>query len=302
MSMSSLPRLMRALTCEPLAVERGFLDAFVGVMRRHLLEGASFDGQALHAELGVPMPRQRMDAAQTHGVAVIPVVGMIANRAHSMGAGADQIAATIRAAAADTRVDAIALDMETPGGTVTGTPEAAEAIYAARQTKPVVAVANGDVGSAGYWLGAAAGEFVVSPSSRVGSVGIYMLHEDWTEALAADGVKVTEFSAGKYKTEGAPWKPLDAESEEHMRAMVEEAYGWFVRDVARFRDTTPAAVRDGYGQGRMLPAKDAVAAGMADRVGTLEDTIARLADGASAKRGARASAEVARRKRARARG
>ena len=303
MSLSTLPRLMRALTCEPLAIERGFLDAFVGIVRRRTLEGASFTGPELHAELNVAMPRKPTTAAQDRTVAIIPILGAISNRAQSMGMGTDQIGAALDAAVADPRIDAIVLDVDSPGGTIPGVPELAEKVFQARAVKPVVAVANGLMASAAYWIGSAADEVVVTASGEgVGSIGVYLLHEDWTKAMEDEGVKVTEISAGKFKTEGAPWKELDAEGETYLRGRVETAYDWFVADVARFRSVSEDDVRNGYGEGRVLGGKDAKRAGLADRVDTLEGTVARLAAGALAKRRARVSADVEFRQRARARG
>ena len=301
--MSNLPRLLRALTAEPLAIDRRTLDAFVGVIRRRGLEGVSFDGPELHAELHVAHPRSQRRAKGDRNVQVIPIVGVIANRAQSLGAGADELGRMVDQAAADARVDAIVLDIDSPGGTVTGVPELAEKIFAARQEKPVVAVANGLMASAAYWVGAAADEIVASPSSEIGSIGVFALHEDWSKALEDEGVVVTEISAGKYKTEGAPWKPLDDEAAEFFHERVAEAYDWFVKDVARFRGDTVANVRNGYGEGRVLGAKQAKAVGLIDRIDTLEGTVARLTSGAMPRRGARAKAanarEVDQRRRAR---
>lgn len=286
MSTSQLPRIVRALTCEPLALDRDFLLSLAGVLHRHSL-GVSFDGAALHEELSVAYPRGDTITGNTdRTVAVIPVVGVIANRTQSMGVGADQIAQAVTHAARSARVDAIVLDMDSPGGTVTGVPEAANAVHEASKVKPVVSVSNGGMGSAAYWIGSAANEVVVSPSSKAGSIGVYMLHEDWTAKMETEGVKLTEISAGKYKTEGAPWKPLDEEADAYLRSEVAAAYKWFTGDVARFRGVTPADVRNGYGEGRFLGAKEAVAAGLADRVATLDETIARLVMGGSNKKNA----------------
>lgn len=126
-----------------------------------------------------------------------------------------------------------------------------------------------------------------------------MVHEDWTENMAAQGVKITEVSAGKYKTEGAPWKELDEVAETQIQTEVTEAYNWFVRDVARFRGVSQAAVREGYGEGRVVGAEAAVKAGLADRVGTLEETIDRLAGGGSARRGGRGDDQARKIRRAR---
>lgn len=306
MSQSPLPRLLRSLTGEPLAIERRTLDAFLMMLRTRHLDGLSFSGAEIHAELGIATPRPgRTAAVEERNIAVIPIVGAIANRGMSLGVGALQVAAAVRSAAADRRVDGIVLDIDSPGGTVTGVPEAAAEIFAARQMKPVTAVSNGLMASAAYWIGAAAGEVVASPSSETGSIGVFSLHEDWSKWLEQEGIVITEIAAGKYKTEGAPWKALDEAGETFWRSRVAEVYDWFTGDVARFRGDTQAAVKAGYGEARVLSAKAAVAAGLADRVGTLDEELVRMAEGISPRRGARAdlvSLEVERRRRARARG
>lgn len=303
MSHSDLTRFLRALSSEPLAVERRTLDAFVGILRRRGLEGVSFNGMELHAELEVAMPRQARQTGGDAKVRVIPLVGAIANRAQSMGMGATEFAAAVRDAADDPRVSGIVLDVDSPGGTVTGVPEAAEAVFSVRGQKPITAYVSGMMASAGYWIGAAADEIIATKSSETGSIGVFATHEDWSAALEAEGVVITEIAAGKYKTEGAPWKPLDAEADEFLRTRVAEVYGWFVDDVARFRGDTAANVRKGYGEGRVLGARQAKAAGLIDRVGTMDDAIASVVKRAGASRGARAAmatgAEVVARKTAR---
>ena len=249
------------------------------------------------------MPAKRPAVAAERNIAVIPIYGAISNRAHSMGTGTDMIGSAFDNAVLDPRVDGIVLDVDSPGGTISGVPELAEKVFAARGTKPIVTVANGMAASAAYWIGAAADEVVVTRSGEgAGSLGVYLLHEDWTKALEDDGVKVTEIAAGKFKTEGAPWKALDADAEAYLRGRVEEAYGWFVKDVARFRGATPAQVRDGYGEGRVLNGKAAIEAGLADRVGSLVDTVARMAEKVASRRRSRVATDVEFRQRTRARG
>src|SRR5690606_31092181 len=110
--------------------------------------------------------------------------------------------------------------------------------------------------SASYWLAAAAGEVWVIPSGEgVGSIGVWTAHEDWTRYLEQEGITITEITAGTYKTESAPWKPLTPEAKAFLKARVDEIYAWFVADVATDRGSTPAEVRAGYGEGRVLTAK-----------------------------------------------
>lgn len=302
MSLTNAPRLLRALTSEPLAIDRRTFDAFTSVLRRRGLEGISFDGPELHAELQVAMPRATRTEGSEQRIQVIPLVGTIANRAQSMGIGATRFAAKVEEAAADPRVDGILVEVDSPGGSVTGVPEAAEAVFNARASKPVTTFVNGLMASAGYWIGAAAEEVIASRSSEAGSIGVFMLHEDWTENLAADGIVVTEISAGRFKTEGAPWKALDDEAKEYLQARVTEAYDWFVSDVARYRGDTVQNVRSGYGEGRVLGARDAVAAKLIDRVGTMADALESVAQRAAerkpkSRRSSRAAEDIRARRR-----
>jgi ClpP class serine protease len=83
-------------------------------------------------------------------------------------------------------------------------------------------------------------------------------------------------SAGKYKLEGNPWESLTAEARAAIQTSVDEYYDAFIKSIARNRGMKPASVRNGFGEGRLVGARQAVELGMADRVGTLEETIDRL--------------------------
>jgi signal peptide peptidase SppA len=179
-------------------------------------------------------------------------------------------------ALADDSVDSIVLNINSPGGLVSLVPETATEIREARGTKPIVAVANTLAASAAYYLAAQADEVVVTPSGEVGSIGTLIRHEDISKLLEDEGVKINLIYAGKYKTEGNPFEPLTDEARAAMQAVADEFTSMFVADVAAGRKVTAKAVADGYGEGRTLLAKQALEAGMADRVATLEDTIKRL--------------------------
>lgn len=219
-------------------------------------------------------------------IAIIPMQGVIRPRVSLLellfGSGGSATIPTLRsrlrAAVADSQVSAIVFNVDSPGGMVDGVPELAAEIRDARRTKPVVAVANTTAASGAYWLASQADELWVTPSGSVGSIGVFTVHEDFSAFDARLGVKVTLISAGKYKTEGNPYEPLSEEARAAAQARIDTFYGMFVDDVAAGRRTDVAAVRDGFGQGRMELADAAVAAGMADRVGTIEDAIGRASE------------------------
>jgi capsid assembly protease len=214
-------------------------------------------------------------------VAVIPIHGIISNRANLMtqysgGTSIDKLTSQFRSALADASVKAIVFDVDSPGGTVEGVPELAEEIYKSRGQKKSVAVANVMAASAAYWLASAAGELVVAPSGAVGSIGVFMAHEDISKAADQAGYKVTYISAGKYKTDGNEFEPLSDSARADMQSKVDTFYGMFVKGVARGRRASQDDVRGGFGQGRMVLAAAAVKEGMADRVATMDDTLSRL--------------------------
>lgn len=280
--MTQIPQLVNAISSQPLALEERTLYTLIDVFQRKLL-GASFNGEDLHAEMGIVAPNARRTTSPPPTVAVVRIWGLISHHPQSMGTSVDQIGQAFDAAMASPQVDAVLLDIDSPGGMVQGVPELAAKIRAGRDVKPVTALANGMMASAAYWLGSAASEVVAIPSATgLGAIGVYRLHEDWTQKLEKDGVKITAIAAGKYKTEGAPWGSLSPEAESFYRNEVESVYSWFVRDVATQRRDSQAAVRTGYGEGRMLRAEQAVKANLADRIGTWEDTVGRL--GAKAQR------------------
>jgi ClpP class serine protease len=115
-----------------------------------------------------------------------------------------------------------------------------------------------------------------SPSALVGSVGVYTIHNDLSDALAQLGIKREYLSVGKYKIEGNETGPLSDEARAYRMGLIQQTYDHFIGDVAKGRGVPAATVRDSYGQGRLLTADDALAAGMIDAVATLDETLARL--------------------------
>ena len=235
-----------------------------------------------------PQAAVQRAGGRSGAVAVIPIVGTIMQRASAMqmcdgGTSTQAISQMLRQAQADDTVSSIILDIDSPGGSVYGVAELAAEIRAS--SKPVTAISNSLAASAAYWLGTAANEFFVTPGGEVGSIGVWMAHEDWSKAVADSGVNVTLISAGKFKTEGNPYGPLDAEAKDFMQSRTNDYYGAFTRDVAKGRNVSADQVRAGMGQGRVLGATQAKAEGMIDGVMTLDQVIRHVQKGAMAPKG-----------------
>lgn len=194
---------------------------------------------------------------------------------------------TIRQLAQDPEVGTIVLEIDSPGGVVTGTQEAADAIFEARQTKRVVALVNPLAASAAYWIASQAHEIIAVPSADVGSVGVFMMHADCSGMMEASGIAPTFIFAGQYKTEGNPFEPLTAEARDFLQGEVDGIYRQFIRAVARGRDVPTSKVEADFGQGRTFTADVARKAGMIDRVATINTAFARWGVNASMLEGRR---------------
>jgi capsid assembly protease len=212
-------------------------------------------------------------------IAVIQVQGGLTPRGSWFGTSLSGLASQVRRAAADADVASIILDIDSPGGTVSGTPEAATAVRDAAAQKPVVAIANTLAASAAYWIGSQASEFVMAPSADVGSIGAMILHQDVSGFLDRMGIKLTMIRSEQspLKNEAHPFGPLSEGAQGFLQQRANEAGAEFIRAVASGRRVTQTKVREDFGQGRVYGAREAVARGMADRVATLDEVIAGLA-------------------------
>lgn len=219
------------------------------------------------------------------GIAVIPLHGVLVPKTRQSWFGTipgmDRFRADVAAALANPDVTAIVLDVDSPGGTVMGTPETAAAVASAAAKKPVVAAVTGLMASAAYYIGSQAREIVAMPSAMVGSIGVRAMHVDESKMIERYGLKVTTVAAGKYKNEMSPFAPLSEDGLAFLQQQVDDAYDQFVAAVASGRGVSEARVRNGFGEGRVLDAGPALKEKMIDRLGAVEDAIAQLASGKS---------------------
>jgi len=233
-----------------------------------------------------PLSAGPRNGVMMHGrTAVLPVMGTISRRASMLsdasgGTSADAIQRNLESLVADSGVRNIVMCFDSPGGSVAGMTELADCIRMMGQQKKIVGVADSMAASAAYWLMSQCRECYATPSGMVGSIGVIAAHTDTSKMEEAAGVKTTIISAGKYKAEREG--PLTDDAKAHLQSLIDAAYGQFVGDVAKGRGVSEATVRSDYGQGRMMTAKDAKAAGLVDGVATLATVVSRMNGGTMA--------------------
>ena len=214
-------------------------------------------------------------------VAVLPIHGTIAHRMNMMnsisgGVSTEALGRQFESLVEDPNVGTSILDIDSPGGAVSGVEELSSQIFAARDKVHIVASANSLAASAAYWLGSQAHEFVVTPSGEVGSIGVIAVHESVFRAKEEEGRDITVIKAGKFKADTSPLEPLSDEAQAFIQERLDERYDVFVSAVSQGRNVSKQTVINKFGEGRTVGAKSALSKGMVDGIETLDETIARF--------------------------
>jgi len=275
--MTLLPHVAARLFGAPLLIHRPKLDVILAVL------GPRVGLSDLAAPSGYTPPERSPGRANAK-VAVVPIHGTLVRRTIGLEAESGltsyaAIASQIDAALASPDVDAILLDVDSPGGESGGVFDLADRIRAAAQVKPVWAVANDMAFSAAYALASAATKVFVSRTGGVGSIGVIAMHVDQSEKDAQDGVRYTAVFAGDRKNDLNPHEPISDEAHAFLKAEVNRVYGLFVETVARHRGIEPSAVRDT--EAGLFFGQAAVAMGLADAIGTFDVALSQLLDSVS---------------------
>jgi signal peptide peptidase SppA len=129
---------------------------------------------------------------------------------------AEDVAQAFEAAEADPNVERIVFDINSPGGTVRGIPELADAI--ANSKKHTTAFTDTHAESSAYWIASQCREVVATPGASVGSVGVFMVVPDYSKKAENEGIKMRVFKAGKHKAAGLIGTSLTPEQEAKMDA------------------------------------------------------------------------------------
>lgn len=235
------------------------------------------DGQPIEANASVPAGARNL-------LAVVQVNGGL------YPWKLDDIGRAVTTLDANPSVGTILLNVTSPGGTVCGTPECADAVRRVRdagQTR-IVALANGMMASAAMWIGSAAEEVYVTPSGEAGSIGVITMYADWSKAYEDFGIKIDVMRTPYKKARFTGVEPLTDEMRETIQKGLDSAYEKFKRAMATNRGIRIDQVEGKFGGGEMLEAEEAVEAGLVDKISTFDQLVGKLSK-RSAPRSARAA-------------
>lgn len=256
------------------AIESDRFGKMVDLVRGMRLE----DVQSAHAA-SVPQ-RQAPSYAMRGSVAIIDLSGPLTKYSSSFqamfgGSSTMEARRSLRKAQADEAVTAIALRIDSPGGTVDGIADLVDEIGAVSASKPVWAFVEDLGASAAYWVACACDRIVANRTAMVGSIGVFSVLEDSSAQAELVGIKVHVVRTGPLKGAGVAGTPITPETLADSQRVVDAVFASFAGDVGKSRELAGERL-DAVSTGQVWIAKEAKRLGLVDAIDTFDSTITKL--------------------------
>ena len=197
-------------------------------------------------------------------VGIIPIEGIIVD--------SGELVEQINEFADDTRIRAVVLRIDSPGGGVAPSQEIYQAVRELKKKKKVVASMGSVAASGGYLIAVAADRVVANPGSITGSISTVMHYANVEELLKKVGVRSSVVKSGKFKDIGSPTREMTAEEKSLIQAIVDDIYDQFVRTIAENRKLPLQRIFE-LADGRIFSGRQAKDLGLVDELGGLQDAV-----------------------------
>ena len=210
-------------------------------------------------------------------VAIVEIHGVIGNHVKI-----PEFSRLIDSVADNQRLKALLLDIDSPGGSATGSGVLYRAIQRVAEEKPVYAYVRGMGASGGYYLACAASKVYALPTALVGSIGVIYLRPVLEQLLSKVGVDFSVYKSGEFKDMTGFWRsPTDRESEK-FQELINEIFDNFVAVVAEGRSLDEAKVRE-IATGEIMTAQKGIRQGLVDEIGDFKDALEAAAEAGGCK-------------------
>src|SRR5213083_2797452 len=230
-----------------------------------------------------PIPRfreillQRGARVSLDKIAVITMRGLIStsipgNVSDSM---VDDMRAALQQARDDSRVKAIVLEIDSPGGEVTASDEIYSAVVKTRARKPVVVYMDSLAASGGYYV-SCGGKFLMANETTItGSIGVIIQTLNYEQLFNKVGLASVVFKSGKFKDMLNGARPITPEEREFVQNFVMKTYDKFLGIVAKERNLPADGLRNSIADGLIFSGREALENKLIDGVGQIEDAYAK---------------------------
>jgi protease-4 len=214
-------------------------------------------------------------------IVVIDIDGILLNRQQNglMRQGDNPVSTFLEKldkAAADERVKAVVLRLNTPGGSVAAADMMYHSLLQFKQktNKPVIACMLDVAASGGYYLACGCDGIIAQPSCITGSIGTIMQTISVAGTMEKIGITAVAVKSGNMKDMGSPLHELSEEEQALLQQIIDRFYEQFLGVVQNSRaDLDNAKLRE-LADGRVFTAVQAHEEGLIDRIGYADDAIA----------------------------
>lgn len=203
-------------------------------------------------------------------IGVVNVSGMIAS--------SRAITAWIDTLHKDDKVKGVIIRVNSPGGVVGPSQEIFQAVRRIARDKPTIASMGAVAASGGYYVAAGASEIWANPGTLTASIGVKVKLTDVGEMMQKLGIREQTITSGSLKNAGTMFRPMTVEEKQYFQELANDLHGQFIADIAASRHMDPATIRP-LADGRAMTGKQALAAGLVDKLGGFEDAVRGLKKG-----------------------
>ncbi|OLB03962.1 MAG: signal peptidase [Nitrospirae bacterium 13_2_20CM_62_7] len=226
-----------------------------------------------------PLEEKQLSGSGTYKVLMVELSGLISSReSEGLVEQPNPVAhlkEELTRAANDSKVKALVVRINSPGGTVTASDVLYHELRAFKEKRKIPVIASiMDVGaSGGYYVAVAADKIMVHPSSVTGSLGVIMLTVNARGLLEKIGLEATAVASGPKKDMGSPFRTMTDEERAIFQGVIDSFYQRFLSVIQEGRrNLTPEEIRK-LADGRIYSGEQAKALGLVDSVGYLDDAI-----------------------------
>lgn len=216
--------------------------------------------------------------AKLQQIAIVEIDGAIGPRVK-----ANEYAKLLRSIEENSRIRAVVLDIDSPGGSASGSNYLYLSVKSLAGKKPVIAFIRGIGASGAYMLSCPASRIITIPSSIIGSIGVISMRPMVYEALDKIGVAMHVTKSDRLKDMGSMFREATPEEEAKEKELIDDLYDQFLDIVAEGRHMDKAKVKD-LATGEIFTGRRSVEVGLADEIGDLEHAIDVAAELANAPR------------------
>jgi protease-4 len=216
-------------------------------------------------------------------IALIDIDGVISDQPEEpelLEPGKESMLARVREqldyARDDHSVKALLLRIDSPGGSVTASDILHQEVLRFKRERgvPVVAHFLGVAASGAYYVAMAADEVVAQPTTVTGSIGVIFLGLNLSGLMRKIGVADQTLTAGESKDAGSWLRPMKPEERAHLQSVLDDMHVRFKQVVVAGRPQLDAQRVEALADGRIYSADQALANGLVDSLGDLEQAVA----------------------------